>query len=96
MRKFSTKKVDTKIYIWFYMAVIVCYKIKHGGFYFQMHSTSLYNLSLSISKKRKIRIPYRPYLFFGGGMSHEPDIFFIWQNDILTKLLCMGIHVLLI
>jgi len=64
--------------MWLSTAFIVCYKIKHGGFDFHMHSTSLYH-SHSASVKKKIN-PYLHYLYFflGGGMSQETDIFFIW------------------
>jgi len=80
VRNFSSKKVGTKIYIWLSMALIVCFKIKHGGFDSHMHSTSLYHPSLSISKK----YPYLPYLFFwGGGMSQEPDMFYFGLINII-------------
>jgi len=54
--------VGTKIYIWLSMAFIVCYKIKHGGFDFHIHSTSLYHLTLSISKKKEV--PTYPTHFY--------------------------------
>ena len=60
------------------MAFIVRFKIKKGGFDSHMHSTSLYHPSPSISKTIPT-YPTPPPFFGGGGMSQEPDIYFIWS-----------------
>ena len=75
VRKLSTKKVGTKIYIWLSTAFIVCYKIKQGGFDFHMHSTSLYH---PYSASVKIDNKSLPTLTIFWCMSQEPDIFCIW------------------
>ena len=93
VRKFSTKKIGTKKYIWLSTAFIVCYKIKHGGFDFHMHSTSLYHPHSALEKKKiNSELPYLFYFFilFGwgvGGMSQEPYIFFYLALHLLGHFL---------
>ena len=93
VRNFSTKKVGTKIYIWLSMALIVCFKIKHGGFDSHMHSTSLYHPSPSISKTIPT-YPTPPLFFWGGGhVTGTRHIFYLVLSIVVFVLIMLYINV---
>jgi len=76
------KRVRRYTKIWLSTAFIVCYKIKHDGFDFHMHSTSLYHPHSALSKKRN---PYLPYLLGGGDVTGTRHIFYLASPMLLVK-----------
>jgi len=89
VQNFSSKIVGTKIYIWLSTAFVVCYKIKHGGFDFHVHSSFEFSRlspqrhyitphSASVKKHNNKKIPTYPT--YSWGHVTETRQFFVWPN----------------